>query len=60
LFNFFNSSTGKFVLIAVIDFLFLFTSQRKEIIMDIFYIGVVLLFLALSWGLVTFCERLRE
>jgi len=24
--------------------------------MDILYLGVVLLFLALSWGLVTFCD----
>lgn len=28
--------------------------------MDILYIGIVLLFLVLSWGLVTFCERLQK
>jgi hypothetical protein len=30
----------------------------KEKPMDIFYVGVVVLFFALSWGLVRLCERL--
>jgi hypothetical protein len=30
----------------------------KEKPMDIFYLGVGLLFFALSWGLVRLCERL--
>jgi len=39
---------------------FRFESFEEKIIMDIFYLGVVLLFLALSWGLVAFCERLQK
>ncbi len=29
-------------------------------IMDFLYLGCVLLFFALSWGLVVFCERLQR
>jgi hypothetical protein len=29
-------------------------------IMDFLYLGCVLLFFALSWGLVVFCERLQK
>jgi hypothetical protein len=32
--------------------------MNKERPMDIVYLGVVLLFFALSWGLVRLCERL--
>ncbi len=28
--------------------------------MDLFYIGLTLLFLGLSWGLIVACERLME
>jgi hypothetical protein len=34
--------------------------QRERNSMDILYVGITVLFFAVTWGLVKLCERLQE
>jgi hypothetical protein len=33
-------------------------SQRRQPMLDVLYLGLIVAFLALSWGLVELCDRL--